>query len=364
MKVGSLCSGYGGLDLAVEEVFGAETVWHAEIDAAASKVLEKRWPGIPNHQDLTLVDWETAEPVDTLCAGWPCQPWSLAGKKLGAEDERAIWPEIARAIRALRPRYVVLENVSAVVVLGELARAAGDLAQAGYDTQWCCLSASEVGAPHKRERFFLLATDTESGGWDHGPAAHLGAADREVDPPWDDSHTAGVDLLPTPKASDASGGKHNSEGHADSLPGTVRLLPTPRTTDANGAGAHGVGGDDLRTVVSLLPTPRASRSDEGDRQGNVILTECRWGKYEPAIRRWEAVTRSAPDPTEPNSKGNPRLSARFAEWMMGLPAGWVTDVDIPRTAQLKCLGNGVVPAQAAAALRWLLSVSGGGVGGV
>jgi DNA (cytosine-5)-methyltransferase 1 len=341
VKLGSLCSGYGGLDLAAEQVFGAETVWHAEIDEAASKVLAERWPGVPNHGDLTAVDWSTVEPVDVVCAGWPCQPWSLAGKKKGADDERAIWPEIARAVRELRPRYVFLENVSAVVVLGELARAAGDLAQIGYDTQWTCLSASEVGAPHKRERFFILATDVS------GVRRHEGRAE-----------SAGV------------------EGGSDaSFCGTtdLELLPTPRTTDANGPGAHGGGGLDLRTTVcELLPTPTVTqgrnatsgRSDPdsqhhtGTTLNDVAYTN-QWGKYRPVIRRWELALNGtpAPAPTEPNAKGNPRLSARFAEWMMGLPAGWVTDVDLPRSAHLKILGNGVVPHQAVAALSWLLNVS-------
>lgn len=268
----------------------------------------------------------------------------MAGKKKGADDERAIWPEIARAVRELRPRYVFLENVSAVVVLGELARAAGDLAQIGYDTQWTCLSASEVGAPHKRERFFILATDTNGGGRQIGaeldgyPASHPadgGSSWRYLD----GYFRTEVDLFPTRKAaSDCSGGKRNSDGHADSLPGTVRLLPTPKAAERGDcASEHRRNDPDLRAITYYTS---------------------QWGKYEPAIRRWElALGAPAPAPTEPNSKGNLRLSARFAEWMMGLPAGWVTDVDLPRTAHLKILGNGVVPAQAAAALSWLLSVS-------
>lgn len=304
MRIGSLCSGAGGLDLAVEKVFAATTAWHCEVDPATSKVLAHRWPGVPNHGDLTTVDWSTVEPVDIVCAGWPCQPWSLAGKRKGAEDERAIWPEIARAVRELRPRWVCLENVSAVVVLGELARAAGDLAEAGYDAQWVCVSASEVGAPHKRERFFLLAADTES----------VRPGERQQ------SCVSGV--------SSTFGGSGSDVG--------VDLLPTPRTTDANGAGSHGDGGLDLRTTV----------------------IQNQWGKYQSAIERWETLTRPAPSPTELNSKGNPRLSARFAEWMMGLPDGWVTDVlGITRSQQLKALGNGVVPQQAAAALSCLLQVS-------
>lgn len=85
-----------------------------------------------------------------------------------------------------------------------------------------------------------------------------------------------------------------------------------------------------------------------------------WGKYEPVIRRWENLTRPAPAPTEPNKNGNPRLSARFSEWLMGWPDGWVTDpaIGISRNDQLRIVGNGVVPQQAVAALRWLLAVSG------
>ena len=170
MRIGSLFSGAGGLDLAVEAVFGATTAWHCEIDPAASKVLAARWPGVPNLGDITKVDWpnvwlsrcgqeeSTIEPVDILCGGWPCQPFSLAGKRKGAADERALWPHVARAIRMVRPRIIVLENVPAV--LGpEFSRVADDLAACGYEFAWTCLRASDVGAPHRRERIFILACD-------------------------------------------------------------------------------------------------------------------------------------------------------------------------------------------------------------
>lgn len=164
MRVGGLCAGYGGLEMGLAQVLDCEPAWFCEFADGPSKILAHRYPGVPNHHDLTATDWATVEPVDIVTAGWPCQPWSNAGARKGADDERAIWPAIAGAIRTLRPRLVALENVSAVVAAGELARAVGDLAACGYDTQWVCVRASDVGAPHRRERIFILATDTERGG--------------------------------------------------------------------------------------------------------------------------------------------------------------------------------------------------------
>lgn len=219
-------------------------------------------------------------------------------------------------------------------------RVFADLAEARYDTQWCSVRASDVGAPHRRERIFILATDATGDRWDERRPKSTGfvggsdAAERGDRP---------VALLPTPNAQDGNGGRQRSQkaldagDHQANLTDIPRLLPTPRTTDANGAGAHGDGGLDLRTAVT---------------------TSTNWGRYEAAIRRWEQITRPAPAPTEPNTKGNPRLSPAFAEWMMGWPAGWVTDVpDVKRNNQLKLIGNGVCPQQAIAALQWLSQIA-------
>ena len=148
----------------------------------------------------------------------------------------------------------------------------------------------------------------------------------------------------------------------------MSLLPTPRTSDTNGSGVHGTGGPDLRTVVDLLPTPAVAdvqggrKHRSGARSDELLLNGIAhhnsWGDYAPAIERWESVIgRPAPAPTEPGPKGNPRLSPRFVEWLMGLPAGHVTApaIGLTRNQQLKALGNGVVPQQGAAALEWLLS---------
>ena len=134
------------------------------------------------------------------------------------------------------------------------------------------------------------------------------------------------------------------------------MLPSPRTSDTNGAGHHGDGGMDLRTAVAeipLLPTPDAKPFSVGTTIGDVIY-ENAWGEYAPAIRRWEAITRPAPGPTKLNAKGNPKLSDEFDEWLMGLPAGWITDVPgVTWNETLKACGNGVVPQQCAASLRFL-----------
>lgn len=147
------------------------------------------------------------------------------------------------------------------------------------------------------------------------------------------------------------------------------MLPTPRTSDTNGPGAHGTGGLDLRTAVTLLPTPKAADGEFGlprtsgrpPEMSTHLATRLRYtdfGDYAPAIRRWEQVTgHPAPPPTEPTGRGGAhRLSARFAEWMMGLPPGWVTDIPISRAEQLRAIGNGVVPQQAVAALQDMRAV--------
>jgi DNA (cytosine-5)-methyltransferase 1 len=155
-----------------------------------------------------------------------------------------------------------------------------------------------------------------------------------------------VNLLSTPSAVDGGGGgRYSSDGHQSTLPGEVRLLrllPTPKAHDGEFGTPRTTGrpiekSTHLGTIASLEKTSH-------------------WGKYEPAIRRWEQIVGPAPAPTEPNKNGNPRLAAAFSQWLMGWPDGWVTDPDIgiSRNDQLRIVGNGVVPQQAAAAIRYLL----------
>jgi DNA (cytosine-5)-methyltransferase 1 len=155
MKVGSLCTGYGGLDIAVEAFFNAEMVWCAEIDKQASQLITTRFDK-PNLGDIKQINWDTVEPIDILTAGYPCQPFSHAGHRKGLEDERHIWPYIIKAISTLRPKIVVLENVRGHLSLG-FKEVLQDLAENGYDARWQVVRASDVGAPHQRARLFIIA---------------------------------------------------------------------------------------------------------------------------------------------------------------------------------------------------------------
>lgn len=154
--LGSLFSGVAGLDRAVEAVTGATTAWFVEFDAAPSKVLERHYPGVPNYGDVTAVDWAQVEPVDILTAGYPCQPFSHAGKRKGTDDERHLWPYVEVAIGVLRPRLVVLENVAGHLTLGG-PTVIGSLTALGYDARWGVVRASDAGAPHRRARLFIVA---------------------------------------------------------------------------------------------------------------------------------------------------------------------------------------------------------------
>jgi DNA (cytosine-5)-methyltransferase 1 len=158
LTAGSLCSGYGGLDLAVEFAFGARTVWNAEVAAAPARILAARWPDVPNLGDITRINWGQVEPVAILTAGYPCQPFALAGRRKGTSDDRHLWPAVREAIRNLRPSLTILENVAGHRSLG-FDRVLGDLAEDGFDARWTSVRASDVGAPHDRERLFVAVTD-------------------------------------------------------------------------------------------------------------------------------------------------------------------------------------------------------------
>jgi DNA (cytosine-5)-methyltransferase 1 len=322
MRIGSLFSGAAGLDRAVASFFDAEVEWFSENDPAASKVLAHHFPSVPNLGDVRNIPWQNVAPIDILCGGFPCGDVSVAGKRAGMHNTHSgLWSYMADAIDALRPRYIVIENVRGLLsanayrpvesdqddlgggsdgfVLRAMGAVLGDISDiGGYEARWFTVPAAAAGAPHLRERVFILAFQS----------------------------TAELERVAACPVS----------GH------DMTLLPTPCASDRFGAGPHGVGGMDLRTTLASL---------ELSPSGIV------WGKYEAAIQQWERFTRTAPPAMERGESGIMRLSAAFSEWMMGWPTGWVTDpgIGISRKSQLRIVGNGVVCRQAELALRLLAS---------
>lgn len=158
LTVGSMFSGIGGFDLGLERA-GLRVIWQAENDEYASLVLQKHWPDVPNYGDVTQVDWHEVERPDVITAGFPCQPVSWMGLDGRERDERWLWTEVVRCLRVLRPRFLLLENVPALLARGFEA-VLGDISKSGYDAQWNCIPASSAGAPQTRERLFVVAYPT------------------------------------------------------------------------------------------------------------------------------------------------------------------------------------------------------------
>jgi DNA (cytosine-5)-methyltransferase 1 len=176
LTVGSLFSGIGGLDLGLERA-GMRVIWQSEIDPYACRVLANHWPNTPNLGDITRIDWSTIERPDVICGGYPCQPFSYAGNRNGEHDPRHLWPHVFTAVRVLRPRYLLCENVPGHLSMG-LDRALADLASIGWDAEWSIVSACSLGAPHMRKRLFVLAYAADGDEPDHLPH-RLIEADRD-----------------------------------------------------------------------------------------------------------------------------------------------------------------------------------------
>jgi DNA (cytosine-5)-methyltransferase 1 len=161
LKVLSLFAGIGGFDLGLERTGGFKTVAFCEIEPFAQRVLKKHWSEVPIYGDVRELTAERLRAdgiaVDVICGGFPCQDISIAGKGAGLAGERSgLWSEIVRLARDIRPQFLILENVSALLARG-LGGVLGDLASLGYDAEWHCIPASAVGAPHRRDRIWILA---------------------------------------------------------------------------------------------------------------------------------------------------------------------------------------------------------------
>ena len=348
--IGSFCSGYGGLDLAAHELFGASTLWWSEIEPAAQKVMSARFPTATAVGDLTTINPHDLAQVDIFTAGFPCQPFSQAGLRKGNQDERAIFQWIADAIGILRPRYVLMENVQGLLTKGGLD-ILGALAAIRYDCRWATVRASDAGAPHKRARWFAIAEPTDADsiptGRDTGAPPGEKELHRRGEPNQSNrsSDGLGTDVTPHPDSVGTGRGRY---GEIPSPPGASQEGSQQRQRVRNDTGHDSPVATD---------SDDAGRSEQrrtcpvGEEQSSPQLhSGTDWGEWEPAIRRWETILGRAAPPPLIDGKLNPWT----VEWMMGLPTGWVCDVIEHRTPALKMLGNGVCPQQAALAYRLLL----------
>ena len=203
LTFGSLFAGIGGFDLGFERA-GFECRWQVEIDDYATKILEKHWPKVHRERDIRECNSGNLERVDCIIGGFPCQDISYAGRGAGLAGERSgLFFEAVRLVRELQPRAVVLENVAALLTRG-LDRVLGTLAEIGYDAQWHCIPAAAVGAPHIRDRVFIIASlanancercsearCSESGCWASGCGSSLADARCELRQPWSISESSG-----------------------------------------------------------------------------------------------------------------------------------------------------------------------------
>lgn len=425
-SAGSVCSGYGGLDMALRLALGdLDETWFCEIEEGPSQVLAERFPGVKNYEDMTAVDWFKVERPDILTAGFPCQGNSAAGRRLGRLDPRWLWPSVEQAANILRPDEIFAENVANLLrvdkgeAFGDIL---ADLHALGYDVRWVVLGACAAGLCHHRHRVFILATLRRKprprrrldflaehvpalGSWwtPSGPQYGMkwptagsmvdGRVYAETPVPCGAPPQRPPALLPTPTAGNfndaedienwkarraAAAERHGNNGFGVPLNMAVRLLPTPVASEWKGtrsspdaraariANGQDTGGLDLSTVAKLLPTPRATdgakggpnqRGSKGDLALPAAVIGERFADYAAAVMRHITTTDVfPPEPTEPNRNGDARLAPAFPEWMMTLPAGWVTDI-LDRVPALKAIGNGVVPLQGALAYRLLAGLS-------
>ena len=168
LRMLSLCSGIGGADLAAEWTEAIEVIGQVEIDPFCQQVLAKHWPKVQRMKDIKDVTGDEFGEVDLIVAGFPCQGNSLAGKRQGSKDERNLWPEVRRIISATQPRWVVAENVCGLLTVESGRFFSGilsDLVSLGYRVGWGVYGACEVGAPHRRERIFIMAHSNSNRQW-------------------------------------------------------------------------------------------------------------------------------------------------------------------------------------------------------
>jgi len=317
ITVGSLFSGIGGLELGLERTGGFKTIWFSEIDDYASAVLKKHWPGIQNLGDITKVDWNAIERPDMLTGGFPCQDVSVAGKGGGVREgaRSGLWREYAKAIRILRPRFILAENVPMLAKRG-LDVVLADLAEMGYDAEWGLLSASAVGAMHKRERIFIFAY-TNGGGYIH--------RESEIKPA-EAGKSALSEFESGVHAPDSTGQRrmeYPGQPQEIQQPGTEKLLPSESNDSKLQQPLYGID----KTIASDVNNERGKRLCSGKIPRFPGFSWCENIRSIEDLKRQSGIS-------EPLIRGGDN----------GVPN---------RMDRIKCLGNAVVPQVAETIGYWI-----------
>jgi DNA (cytosine-5)-methyltransferase 1 len=287
LTVGSLFAGIGGIELGLEWAGEFATSWQVERDEYCRKVLAKHWPNAERFDDVRTVGAHNLSPVDVICGGFPCQDISNAGKRAGIDGERSgLWREYARIVRELRPRYVLVENVAALLGRG-LDVVLGDLAACGYDAEWSVLSAQNMGAPHLRERLFVVAYAVSNGLRQQSKrvrrsdgasvAPHDGAAQSLAHPSVDRRRPRG------PRRSDSSGARQSvperafqDVAHTDStrLEGRGEHRVGAREWPAWSSGEPFTGDWRVEPGVGRVASRIPKRVDRLRALGNAVVPQC------------------------------------------------------------------------------------------
>lgn len=255
MRILDLFSGIGGFSLGLERA-GMKTVAFCEIDPKARQVLKKHWPDVPVYEDVSTLKGDQIGTVDVICGGFPCQDISTAGKGAGLEGARSgLWFEYHRLIKEIKPKYAIIENVSALRSRG-LDQVLRSLAEIGYDAEWHCISANAIGAPHRRDRIWIVAYPNDNG-WN-------GSKNTKSNCSRDGGSSAGSNITVKPSGS-------------SDLGKNLRRSETEIVADTTGFGLQGSGQFEQPQYSTPIVTRQTIESEYG-RVAEIWATEPSMGR--------------------------------------------------------------------------------------